>query len=379
MNTSGSSAERTERILEVIGRLLGKTQGECESGYQLKPISGDGSIRRFWRIENGQGNAFVAVAPPKGGGERDWAEASASWKIGSHLRAAGIAVPEIFGFDEDRKLLIYEDLGNRHLHALIVGLDLQDDDDLEIARSYYHKAVDQLILLQFEGARDFCTDWCWDTPRYDRKLMLERESGYFLSAFWQGWLEREVPDGLLDEFRLLADQAAAIDAGYFLHRDFQSRNIMVKDGAVRIIDYQGGRLGPLGYDLASLLIDPYVALPIQLQSELFDYYYVKLSLRLELAREEFKRQFLLLALQRNLQIIGAFAFLSRVRGKLFFQDYIEPAARSLTRLLAELQAVEGTVRLGVLRKVAQESVEILGKKDFNRHPGRMTGNVHPPG
>ena len=115
--------------------------------------------------------------------------------------------------------------------------------------------------MQVRGAVSFDPKWCWDTPQYDRMLMLERESGYFLQAFWQDLLGMEEPPGLQEEFFELADRAARIPAGYFLHRDFQSRNIMIHGGEACIIDFQGGRLGPLAYDLASLLIDPYVALP----------------------------------------------------------------------------------------------------------------------
>ena len=109
--------------------------------------------------------------------------------------------------------------------------------------------------------------------------MIARESRYFLRSFWQEMCGREVPDGIDDEFQEIASQAAGNGPDVFLHRDFQSRNIMIKDGAVRFIDYQGGRLGPPGYDLASLLIDPYMGLSAEFQEEMLHYYLDVLSLQ----------------------------------------------------------------------------------------------------
>ncbi len=93
---------------------------------------------------------------------------------------------------------------------------------------------------------------------------------------------------------------------------------MVKDGSVRFIDFQAGRLGPLGYDVASLLIDPYAALTPQFQEELLDFYGSLLAARRPGSEEDFIKYYSFLALQRNLQIVGAFAFLSKVRGKAIF-------------------------------------------------------------
>lgn len=110
---------------------------------------------------------------------------------------------------------------------------------------------------------------------------------------------------------------------------------MIKEGAVRFIDFQGGRLGPLGYDLASLLIDPYSRLPLSLQDELLTHYLQAIHGYAELEEAAFKRQFSLLALQRNMQIVGAFSFLSQIRQKVFFLDFIQPSLVSLKNRLEE--------------------------------------------
>jgi aminoglycoside/choline kinase family phosphotransferase len=110
---------------------------------------------------------------------------------------------------------------------------------------------------------------------------------------------------------------------------------MIKDGCPRVIDFQGGRLGPLGYDLASLLIDPYVSLSDHVRERLLQKYIEVLAGYSEAATAFSVEGYYLLALQRNLQILGAFAFLANVKGKSFFLDYLGPAALSLHKLLNE--------------------------------------------
>jgi aminoglycoside/choline kinase family phosphotransferase len=191
--------------------------------------------------------------------------------------------------------------------------------------------------MQVRSFADFKTDWCWDSPKYDQKIMLERESGYFLQALCSDMLKIPVDRQPVErEFEDLADLAGQAEANFFLHRDFQSRNIMIKQGKAHFIDYQAGRLGPLGYDLASLLVDPYAALPAGMQDGLVACYLDELTQLVPYDKEQFKKEYLVLSLQRNLQILGAFAFLSHRRGKPFFQQYIKPALHSLQTNLARV-------------------------------------------
>ena len=192
--------------------------------------------------------------------------------------------------------------------------------------------------MQISGSVRFDRKWCWDSQRYDKKLMLEKESGYFMQAFCQDLLGiKKFSAKLTDEFKQLASRAARQPAVYFLHRDFQSRNLMVFDGEIRIIDFQGGRLGPLGYDLASLLLDPYAQIPAEVQQELLDHYLEHLC-TYGLDDLAFLKGYPSLALQRNLQILGAFAFLSNQKQKVFFKQFIPPATLSLRHQLAAPEA-----------------------------------------
>ncbi len=341
------------KILSVIDALLqengmgGLRRG---SGLTVTPLSGDGSSRRFYRIRDGEKRLCLAVAPPDNTAP-GLAEAKAARSIGLHLLGLGISVPEQYGWDEEHGVLLFEDLGDEKLHDRVV-VSKSGDSWVEQVRPLYAVSVENLAEMQVHGAEGFDPEWCWDSPAYDRKLMLEKESAYFLRAFWENYLGREEPAGLQEEFEQIADLAALIPAHYFLHRDFQSRNIMLRGDAPCFIDFQGGRLGPLAYDLASLLIDPYVALPFDFQEELLDHYLDRVESLVAVDRKSFVEEYLLLALQRNLQIVGAFAHLTRECNKTFFEQFLPMALVSLNsivecELFAEMRVLRKTVATAV--------------------------------
>ncbi len=323
-----------QRLLLDCGMLSAVEAQALLAENHCQKIGSDGSTRRFWRVLQ-DGKALCVIAAPAGRSSAELAEAGSAWKIGQHLRAKGVPVPELYGWDAGTGVLLFEDLGDVRLHDLVVQPAGIERSDQEAVGDYYRLALGQLANMQFAGADGFATIWCWDSPRYDVPLMLERESGYFLRAFWQGLLGQEENGGVEEEFRDIAEVAGRASADFFLHRDFQSRNIMVKDGSVRFIDFQAGRLGPLGYDVASLLIDPYAALTPLFQEELLDFYGSVLAAHYPGSEEDFFKYYSFLALQRNLQIVGAFAFLSKVRGKDFFTAFIHPALLALRNRLAD--------------------------------------------
>lgn len=332
------------------------------SGFPPEPgsvakLAGDGSDRRFYRFAAG-GQSLLAVLP---GADCDkgMAEARAAWLIGRHLFARGVAVPELYGFSGDCGLILCEDLGDIKLHDLI----LAHGPGAPEVEALYRQALAALAHLQVEARPGFDSAWCWDTPRYDRELMLARESGYFRRALCEDYLGMDdLPSGLAREFEFLAGRAAEEPGDFILHRDFQSRNIMVREGRVRIIDFQGARLGPLGYDPASLLIDPYAGLSAARRHALLDAYLDALAAHLPLDRGRFIEGYYYLAMQRNLQILGAFAFLSEQRGKEFFRRFIRPAAATLDEHLAGPQGRDFPILRSVLALVRERLNNQHGNK-----------------
>lgn len=346
MNTKNETRKMMviQTLLQESGRLSGGDD------LSITTLSGDGSSRKFWRIVQGGRRIGLVVVPPVAD-EVNLAEARAARAIGLHLFKQGVRVPEQYGWDEESGTLLFEDFGDTKLHDYVL-VQQKLESFIPAIRTVYVKIVRELAAMQVKAAKGFDTDWCWDTPSYDQSIMLERESGYFLKAFWQDCLGEKKPLGLQEEFVSIAERAAKIPADFFLHRDFQSRNIMLHDGDPCFIDFQGGRSGPLAYDLASLLIDPYVELPAEFQEELRGEYLDALEQLIVVDRKLFTEEYLLLALQRNLQIVGAFSFLSRRAQKPFFKQFLKPAIYSLSTLLSE----EYFSTLPVLRKTVASAV-----------------------
>ncbi len=299
----------------------------------MEPIAPDGSTRKFFRIRRDGFSLCLAVAPASQD-KQDLKEARAVWKIGKHLEQKKLPVPRMYGKNFEIGLILCEDMGDTKLFDLVTKKRKPGNPLPEEVKAYYQEVITILADMQVEGVKDFDTSWCWDTKRYDEDLRFSREGMYFLSSFWRDMLGCDISKDIIAECREIAKLAHDGD-DFFLHRDFQSRNIMIKDSKVGIIDFQGGRLGPLGYDLASLLIDPYAALSEKEQDELFHKYLEIIRTRHEIQELSFHRAYSFLALQRNLQILGAFAFLFRVRKKAFFQQYIRPSVSLLQKRLSD--------------------------------------------
>lgn len=324
-------------LMEGAESLLRRTELDFSfRSIQCTPLSADGSSRRFQRIEDKYGNCCLCVAPAAGD-VAGLAEAASFYHIGRHLHRKGVPVPAMYGYAPESGLVICEDLGDIRLHDLI----RTQGGVVPQVVALYEQVVRALAHMQVMGGEGFSKEWCWDTPVYDRELMLTRESGYFFQAFCVDYLQMDVNyEHYRGEFEQLAADVHRAQASFFLHRDCQSRNIMIKEEKVYFIDFQGGRCGPLGYDPASLLLDPYVGLDSGIKQHLLQVYMDELANLCSYDRHLFLREYTLIAIQRNLQILGAFAFLTKVKGKPFFQQYIFPALQSLTSLLSEREAAD---------------------------------------
>ncbi|MFZ2631832.1 MAG: sugar phosphate nucleotidyltransferase [Desulfosalsimonadaceae bacterium] len=296
-------------------------------------LSGDGSDRRWFRIRSNDQSLIMADHGIRNGTGDQPAEVDAFIHIGQHLYHQGIPVPQIYYSDSFSGLVYLEDLGDTHLQAVI-----QDETDAEKIIGHYRKVIDRLVRMSMDGGKSFDPRWTWQTPAYDKQLILERECRYFVDALLNGYLGMTIGfDDLSVSFNRLADQAISNGVTGFMHRDFQSRNIMVKDEKVYFIDFQGGRLGPFQYDLASLLTDPYVNLCPEVQAALLDYGMTALAQIKPVDRQKFLSSYNACAISRILQSLGAFGHLTRVKHKPFFEPYIPIALNNLSHRLSTFQ------------------------------------------
>jgi aminoglycoside/choline kinase family phosphotransferase len=320
-----------------------------EDDFSWEEIAGDGSPRLFYRVTGKKGKSWVVMVnerPPKD--QSGVTENDSFLYIARHLREKRIPVPEVYHHDMVRGWFIMEDLGDRHLQTEVMSIR----GDRKRLIETYQKVIDLLILIQIKGREGFDLAQTHNAP-YDQGFMLAWESGYFHAAFLKGFLGLNISgEELREELEHLAQRAAEAQSGYFLYRDFQSRNIMVKGRELGLLDFQGARLGPLQYDLASLLLDPYVELEEGVQEELLSYYLGRIQDHITLDPQEFLALYSFVALHRNMQILGAFAFLSQVRGREYFRAYIPPAVKSLRSLMGDkLFAPYKTVRRIIFEEI----------------------------
>lgn len=287
------------------------------------PLCGDGSDRRWFRFSWGDHRMVMVdhgITPHPAG-----SEVNAFVRIGSHLHRCGLPVPRIFAHDGFSGLVFMEDLGDTHLQQLSNPLP-----DHDVVAAHYRQVIDVWSNLTKNAAATFDTAWTCQSAAYDVPLILEKECRYFVDAFLNGYRQMAIDFAdLADEFHRLADETIGWGLKGLIHRDFQSRNIMLRHNRPFLIDFQGARLGPIQYDLASLLIDPYVNLDPGLRHRLLDYATGLTVRQFGCSRDAFIRGYRYCAVTRNLQMLGAFGYLSRVKGKSAFEEWIPGAAGML--------------------------------------------------
>lgn len=255
--------------------------------------------------------------------------------LSGHLRDRELPVPKVIAYGREEGAYLMEDLGDDDLYGKVrAGLSEGEVRDL------YREAVRLLSLLQIRGREGFDTGRTHSPARYDRDLMVTGESGYFRREFLEHFLGLPVPDGLDREFEKLAGQAGRAGADFFLHRDFQSMNLKLREGKLWVIDFQGGRLGPPQYDLAALLFDPYVELPRELRGELVSSYLEDFLRRSGMDRSRFLDDFPSVAVHRSMQVLGAYAFLGTRKGRDSFLSFIPAGLRLLEEAIRLLPATE---------------------------------------
>ncbi|HCY87193.1 MAG TPA: nucleoside-diphosphate-sugar pyrophosphorylase [Desulfobacteraceae bacterium] len=326
----------------LAGRIFKCPPSEFKS-VKIARIAGDGSDRNWFRAsapeDDGEQRSIVisdhgiclkdtaAAADPKSTQPDPLAQIQAFTAIGSHLRQRQVAVPEVLGYDTLSGQVALADLGHTHL-ADAVKKRSQSNDNSGI-KTLYQQVIDALIIFSREGHRGFNPDWTCQTRSYSKPLILDLECRYFINAFARGYMEADAPwETYAAAFEHIADNALAYGFTGLMHRDCQSKNIMLKAGRPWFIDFQSARTGPLQYDLASLLIDPYVTLPDSIQADLLDYAVERLGLSGKKAAQ-FCHSYTYCGLTRNLQMLGAFGFLTRVKDKPAFASYIPAALKDL--------------------------------------------------
>lgn len=373
-NDIGNPERYRQTIMEVMipeafQRAYAKSPAKPFKQIQLK---GDGSQRRWYRLKADRHSLIMADHGIQIHAETS--EIDAFVNIGRHLFNARLPVPQIYDYDRFAGLVFLEDLGDLDLQAAVH----QEPDQKEIL-AWYQTIIDILVEFSINGISGFDSGWAYQTPSYDKLLILEKECRYFVEAFINGYLDRQVSfETYESEFNRIASKTLESPVMGLMHRDFQSRNIMCKKNRFYLIDFQGARFGPLQYDLASLLIDPYVDLPLNLQSRLLDYCSDKIRQRTATAGNTFRECFRYCSLTRNLQILGAFGYLTRVMQKNQFERYIPSALKNLDRQLSGSIGEEFPGLKDLVQEINTDHRirEIQERKEAQDEPDKHHGQRH---
>ena len=310
--------------IEKLKKLFQLWSGELPQNVIALPLSG--SDRRYYRLSCRDKSAIGAWNPVK-------EENDAFLHFTEHFHSHGLRVPEILGVDPGKAAYLVEDLGNVSLFSLNEN-KLQDTVFQAEIERLYRESLKELVRFQVVAGKDLDYKYCYPHDIFDARSM-KWDLNYFKYYF----LKLHIPfhEGKLEnDFDTLIQFLHEAGSGFFMYRDFQSRNIIIKDNHPYFIDYQGGRKGPLQYDVASLLFQVKADLPFELREELLDYYISELSSFITIDEVDFKKKYYGFVLIRLLQVLGAYGFRGLIEKKPHFLSSIPFALKNLSWWLTHI-------------------------------------------
>jgi len=248
-----------------------------------------------------------------------------------HFRKHGLPVPEIYAENLNQGAYLEEDLGDLSLFEFLSENRTGERIAPEVVEAY-QRVISTLPRFQVEAGRDLNYKVCYPRGSFDGQSIawdLNYFKYYFLRLAGIPFNEQ----ALEDDFTRLTEFLLSADRDYFLYRDFQSRNIMLRAGQPFFLDYQGGRKGALQYDVASLLYDAKADLPPQLRQQLLDHYLDALANFIDLDRDAFLRHYYAYVYIRIMQALGAYGFRGFYERKAHFLQSVPYALKNLRWLL----------------------------------------------
>ena len=312
----------------------------------LRPASADASFRRYFRIDAAAGSLVVMDAPPSQEDNRSFVD------VASLLAGAGLNVPAVLDWNEPEGFLLLSDLGPRTYLAELQSQDLTTPAGRQRADGLYRDALGALVTLQGIAAPA-------DLPRYDAAMVqreLELFPEWYIARHRGIELDSTEREMLTRSFELIG-QVFAAQPQVLVHRDFHSRNLMVCASGPGVLDFQGAVLGPLGYDLASLLRDAYIEWDEAQQLDWAVRYWErarKAGLPVDADFGSFWRDVEWAGLQRHLKVLGIFTRLSLRDGKHAYLDDLPRVWYHAYRVAARYSVLRPLSRL--LEKVGDVPV-----------------------
>ena len=347
------------KLKEIKGLLAKNRFPEPNSIF---PLPSSGSDRHYYRVEfkNNAINSVLAAYNP------DISENIAWNSFSEHFESLGFNVPTIIGRDESYRYFLLNDMGNTSLFYYVSqGID-------EKVISYYKYAIRDLLKFQIEGIKGLDLDVAYPVKSFDRRSIMW-DLNYFKYYFVK-------PNGIIfnenkleDDFEAFTQHLLNSDLNYFMYRDYQSRNIMIHNDELWYIDFQGGRKGPLQYDLVSLLFQARAQLSEELRSDLKSYYLSELEEIMPGKSISFNKYYNEFIYFRLMQVLGAYGFRGQLQRKTHFLKSIKLAIESLS---SQLIIAEPNLDLPELLSVFRQITETSPSNNIVNRPDRLSISIN---
>ena len=310
-------------ITEQIKRLYQIYTGSATK--EITELPSSGSNRRYFRLKGAQ--TLIAVS----GTSQE--ENRAFIYMAEHFRRKGLPVPEVYAQTDDLSIYLQEDLGDTLLfNAIEKGRKSSVFDETE--KALLRQTITQLPDIQFRGSDGFDFSYCYPQEEFNQRSILW-DLNYFKYCFLKATGLEFQENRLEDDFLKMADVLLRNQSATFMYRDFQSRNVMIRDGKPWFIDFQGGRKGPVYYDVASFLWQAKAKYPEDLRQELLHDYIEALRKYMPVDEGYFLSQLRHFVLFRTLQVLGAYGFRGYFEKKPHFIQSVPFAIENLRQLLKQ--------------------------------------------
>ena len=310
-------------VTEQLQQLYKTYTGSEATSIDELPASG--SNRRYFRLHGTKQLIGVYGTSIE--------ENNAFLYMADHFRKKGLPVPEVYCVSEDKGYYLQEDLGDTLLFNFIEKGRLTgvfSEEEKKILR----ETMQLLPTVQFAGADGFDFTQCYPQPEFNQRSILW-DLNYFKYCFLKATGLEFQEDRLEDDFQRMSDVLLRSFSATFMYRDFQSRNVMIKDGKPWLIDFQGGRKGPFFYDVASFLWQAKANFPNSLRQELLEVYIEALKKYIPVDKDYFFSQLRHFVLFRTLQVLGAYGFRGYFEKKPHFIQSVPFAIENLRQLLKQ--------------------------------------------
>lgn len=292
-----------------------------EKIISIEPLPESGSYRTYFRLHYGKGSVL-------GVHNSDHRENEAFVYLNEQLKKSGSSVPDILLTDLDRNVYLEQDLGNVTLFEHLGEVRKKDPADKTLLE-LYRRVIDAMPALQVESAKRIDYSKCYPRAEFDVQSMMW-DMNYFKYCLLKPLKIDFFEQDLEDDFIKIVNWLIEADRNSFMFRDFQSRNIMLSDDRLYFIDFQGGRKGPLQYDLASLLFEAKTHLPEEVRYSLLSYYLDVFSKTYHwFNRDEFEKFYYGFVYLRLMQAMGAYGFRGYIERKPLFLQSLPFAIETL--------------------------------------------------